>query len=101
MKTKPATEKDLQVEQDATPFDQDLPKTVNYEEQMQPVLVDGIKGEACIGTLGTYSERIRIVLEKEHPDLGKDFQTKYYMFVEPGKVLWGHDKKTFKIEVIV
>jgi hypothetical protein len=96
-----ATEKDLMIENDAHPFDEDLPKTVNFDEQMHPVLVDGIKGKACTGTLGSYSERIRINLEEEHPDLGTDFQTKYYMFLEPGKVLWGHDEKTFKIEKIV
>ena len=44
-----------------------LPKTVNFDEQMHPVLVDGIKGKACTGTLGGYSERIRINLEEEHP----------------------------------
>ena len=96
-----ATEKDLMIENDAHPFDEDLPKTVNFDEQMHPVLVDGIKGKACTGTLGSYSERIRINLEEEHPELGRDFQTKYYMFLEPGKVLWGHDEKTFKIEKIV
>ena len=101
MKTILATEKDLRIENDAHPFDEDLPKTVNFDEQMHPVLVDGIKGKACTGTLGSYSERIRINLEEEHPDLGTDFQTKYYMFLEPGKVLWGHDEKTFKIEKIV
>ena len=101
MKTILATEKDLMIENDVHPFDEDLPKTVNFDEQMHPVLVDGIKGKACTGTLDSYSERIRINLEEEHPELGRDFQTKYYMFLEPGKVLWGHDEKTFKIEKIV
>ena len=101
MKTILATEKDLMIENDAPPFDEDLPKTVNFDEQMHPVLVDGIKGKACTGTLGGYSERIRIILEEEHPDLGRDFQTKYYMFLEPGKVLWGHDEKTFELLKIV
>ena len=101
MKTILATEKDLMIENDAHPFDEDLPKTVNFDEQMHPVLVDGIKGKACTGTLGGYSERIRIILEEEHPDLGRDFQTKYYMFLEPGKVLWGHDEKTFTIDKII
>ena len=101
MNTTPATEKDLMIENDAHPFDDDLPKTVNFHEQMHPVLVDGIKGKACTGVLGGYSERIRINLEEEHPDLGMDFQTKYYMFLEPGKVLWGHEKKTFTIYKII
>ena len=97
MNTIAAKEKDLMIENDAHPFDDGLPKTVNFSEQMHSVLVDGIRGKACTGTLGGYSERIRINLEEEHPDLGMDFQTKYYMFLEPGKVLWGHEKKTFEI----
>tara|TARA_B100000212_G_scaffold332524_1_gene300887 strand:- start:517 stop:825 length:309 start_codon:yes stop_codon:yes gene_type:complete len=97
----PATEEELMIENDVHPFDKDLPKTVNFEQQMHPVLVDGIKGKACIGTLGGYSDRIRIILDEEHPDIGTDFQTKYYMFVEPGKLLWGHEEKTFTIEKIV
>ena len=101
MKTIPATEDDLMIENDVHPFDDDLPKTVNFSEQMHSVLVDGIRGKACTGTLGGYSERIRIILEEEHPDLGRDFQTKYYVFLEPGKVLWGHDEKTFEIHKIV
>jgi len=101
MNTIPATENSLMIENDVHPFDEDLPKTVNFYEQMHPVLVDGIKGKACTGTLGGYSERIRINLEEEHPDLGRDFQTKYYMFLEPGKVLWGHDEKTFELLKII
>ena len=97
MNTKPATEEDLMIENDAHPFDDGLPKTVNFSEEMHPVVVDGIKGKACIGTLGGFSERIRISLEEEHPNLGRDFQTKYYMFLEPGKVFWGHENKTFEI----
>ena len=51
MKTIPATEEDLMIDKDAHPFDEDLPKTANFEEQMHPVLVDGIKGKACTGTV--------------------------------------------------
>ncbi|RJV01449.1 MAG: hypothetical protein DWC06_02560 [Candidatus Poseidoniales archaeon] len=101
IETIPATEESLMIENDVHPFDEDLPKTVNFFEQMHPVLVDGIKGKACTGTLGTYSDRIRINLEEEHPELGTDFQTKYFIFKEPGLVLWGHNESTFKIEKIV
>ncbi len=101
IKTQPATEASLMIENDAHPFDQDLPKTVNFEEQMHPVLVDGIIGKACTGTLGTYSDRISIQLEEEHPELGTHFTTKYFIFEEPGKVMWGHDKKTFDIQMII
>ena len=101
IKTQPATDESLKIENDAHPFDQDLPKTVNFEEQMHPVLVDGIRGKACTGTLGTYSDRISIQLEEEHPELGTYFTTKYFIFEEPGKILWGHDEKTFEILKIV
>lgn len=101
IKTQPATEASLMIGNDAHPFDQDLPKTVNFEEQMHPVLVDGIRGKACTGTLGTYSDRISIQLEEEHPELGTHFTTKYYMFLEPGKVMWGHSEQSFTIHLIV
>ena len=99
MTTIPATEDNLKLEEDVHPFDQDLPKTVEFK--LHPVIVDGILGEACVGTLGAYSQRIRINLAEEHPELGSDFQTKYYIFTEPGKVTWGHYGASFTIEKII
>jgi hypothetical protein len=97
--TIPATEDNLKLEEDVHPFDQDLPKTVEFK--LHPVIVDGILGQACVGTLGAYSQRIRINLAEEHPELGSDFQTKYYIFTEPGKVTWGHYGASFTIEKII
>ena len=97
--TIPATEDNLKLEEDVHPFDQDLPKTVEFK--LHPVIVDGILGQACVGTLGAYSQRIRINLAEEHPELGSDFQTKYYIFTEPGKVTWGHYGASFIIEKII
>ena len=97
--TIPATEDNLKLEEDVHPFDQDLPKTVEFK--LHPVIVDGILGQACVGTLGAYSQRIRINLAEEHPELGTDFQTKYYIFTEPGKVTWGHSGASFTIEKII
>ena len=99
MTTIPATEENLTLEEDVHPFDQDLPKTVEFK--LHPVIVDGILGQACVGTLGAYSQRIRINLAEEHPELGSDFQTKYYIFTEPGKVTWGHYGASFTIEKII
>ena len=99
MTTIPATEDNLKLEEDVHPFDADLPKTVEFK--LHPVIVDGILGEACVGTLGAYSQRIRINLAEEHPELGSDFQTKYYIFTEPGKVTWGHYGASFTIEKII
>jgi hypothetical protein len=99
MTTIPATEDNLKLEEDVHPFDQNLPKTVEFK--LHPVIVDGILGQACVGTLGAYSQRIRINLAEEHPELGSDFQTKYYIFTEPGKVTWGHYGASFTIEKII
>ena len=99
MTTIPATEDNLKLEEDVHPFDADLPKTVDFK--LHPVIVDGILGQACVGTLGAYSQRIRINLAEEHPELGSDFQTKYYIFTEPGKVTWGHSGASFTIEKII
>ena len=99
MTTIPATEDNLKLEEDVHPFDPDLPKTVEFK--LHPVIVDGILGQACVGTLGAYSQRIRINLAEEHPELGSDFQTKYYIFTEPGKVTWGHSGASFTIEKII
>ena len=96
-KTIPATEKDLYLEQDAHPFDE----SQSSLSEPHAVLVDGIKGTAAVGSLGGYSTRLRILLEEEHPDFGKEFQTKYFMFKEPGLCMWGHDEKTFTIEKVV
>ena len=65
------------------------------------VFVDGIRGEAAVGSFGTWSTRIRIVLEEEHPELGKEFTTKYFRFTEPGVVQWGHYGQSFRIVKIL
>lgn len=96
-KTIPATEKDLYLDQDVHPFDESKPSLSDFHT----VLVDGIKGTAAVGSLGGYSTRLRILLEEEHPDFGKEFQTKYFMFKEPGLCMWGHHEKTFKIEKVL
>jgi len=96
-KTIPATEKDLYLDQDVHPFDE----SQHSLSEPHAVLVDGIKGTAAVGSLGGYSTRLRILLEEEHPDFGKEFQTKYFMFKEPGLCMWGHHEKTFKIEKVL
>ena len=94
----PATEENLALENDIHPFDENPPNNLS---ERHAVLVDEIKGVACVGSLGGYSTRINISLEEEHPELGKDFQTKYFMFTEPGSVIWGHNGQSFKILKIV
>lgn len=95
--TIPATEENLMLDSDYSPF-----STENrILSEPHAVIIDGIKGKACIGSLGTYSTRISIILDNEHPDLGTEFMTKYFTFKEPGVVSWGYEEKSFKIEKIV
>ncbi len=94
--TVPATEENLKLESDYSPFDSEN----RVLSDPHAVLVDGIIGKACVGSLGTYSTRISITLEEEHPELGKEFITKYFIFKEPGLVSWGHEEKIFRIEKI-
>ena len=98
LETEPATEENLSLENDIHPFDSNPPERLS---ERYPVIVDGIIGEACVGCLGSYSTRINIELSEEHPDLGSKFQTKYFRFVKPGYVEWGHYGQNFKIEKII
>ena len=98
-KTRPATEKDLIVPNgshammpnDGTPF------------KLRATLVDGIPAQAGIDPFGTYSERIRILFDHEHDELGHEFQTKRFMIrnEEPGICHWGGRGQSFTIEVFV
>ena len=96
-RTIPGTEANLTLEVNPHPFDE----TPQQPSPAYPVLVDGIRGEAEIGSLGGYSTRIGIRLCDEHADLGTEFMTKYFDFIEPGLVHWGHHNKTFRIEKII
>jgi len=80
--TEPVTEENLRLLMDPHPFD--------HEQQAisapYPALVDGIRALASIGGHGGYSDRIVISLEKDHPELGREFATKYYRIDTPGVV---------------
>ena len=93
--TIPGTEENLSLVHDATPFN---PGRVSAPHA---VLVDGIRGVASIGSHGAYSTRIIITLEEDHPELGREFGTKYFLIDEPGVVTWGHEGKSFNIEKII
>lgn len=96
--TIPATEETLQLEIDDHPMATPRPQQLSPPH---PVLVDGIPGTAAVGSMGGYSTRLLIQLESEHPDLGIEFGTKYFRFLEPGLVEWGHDGKRFTLENVV
>lgn len=93
--TVPATEENLRLAQDATPFN---PGGLSPPHA---VIVDGIEGVASVGSHGAYSERIYVKLNQEHPDLGSEFGTKHFRIETPGIVTWGHEGKTFRILKII
>ena len=95
--TIPATEENLTLEVDRHMMDSQSTEPLSEPTPPYSVLVDGIRGEAAVGCFGTWSTRIRIVLEEEHPELGKEFMTKYFRFTEPGVVHWGHHGQSFRI----
>ena len=99
--TIPATEENLTLEVDRHMMDSQSTEPLPEPTPPYSVLVDGIRGEAAVGSFGTWSTRIRIVLEEEHPELGKEFTTKYFRFTEPGVVQWGHYGQSFRIEKIL
>ena len=95
--TEPVTEENLRLRIDPHPFDP-------AQEDMSPphpALVDGIRALASIGGHGGYSDRIVITLEQDHPELGREFATKYYRIEVPGVVTWGHNGQSFTIEKII
>ena len=100
-KTRPAvTSADLLIPNDRGMMDP--PRDVPGPPIMTDVLVDGVPAKAGIGFFGTWSERILLIFEEEHPIYGKEWGTKYYMFdkEEPGKVNWGHYGESFRVEII-
>ena len=99
--TIPATEENLTLEVDRHMMDTQSTEPLPEPSAPHSVIVDGISGEAAVGCFGTWSTRISIVLEEEHPELGKEFTTKYFRFTEPGVVQWGHYGQSFRIVKIL
>ncbi len=100
IKTCPATETDLIVQNDNHGFDENP----NLEPPiMHDVLVDGQPAKAGVGSFGAYSTRIVLVFDPPHPEWGGEFSTKYFIFDEKehGVVNWGYEGKSFHIEKIV
>jgi len=98
--TRPAEEIDLKIPNDVNPFD---PNASTEPPKLFKVLIDGKPGLAGIGSLSGYSERILLVFDEPHPEFGEEFMTKYFMFDnnEPGLLLWGHQNRSFKIDLII
>ena len=63
-------------------------EVVNQRGDSEPinVLVDGHPATCCQGDFGTHSTRLQLLFNPPHPKWGEGFVTKYYRFVEPGKL---------------
>ena len=60
------------------------------------IRIDGYNAQCFIAErLG--SDKIVILFEKEHPEYGDFFTTKYFQFKKPGEMIWGHEQKIMKI----
>ena len=94
------TEENLRLEVDPHPLG---PRSHRTLEPSSPhdVLVDGLRGKASVGCHGGYSERIVVTLEEDHPEIGRSFSTKSFLFLEPGRVGWGHEGRSFGILKII
>ena len=93
----PATEENLRLEIDPSIMDVTDDGNPPESSPLHSVLVDGIRGVAGIGYFGTWSQRIHLILEREHQTLGSNFMTKYFRFTRPGVVSWGFDDQSFTI----
>ena len=60
--------------------------TQGAESNSIRVLVDGYLATCCLGDFGTHSTRLQLIFELPHPKWGEILRTKYYIFVEPGKL---------------
>ncbi len=75
-------------------------KMLNPHGKTLSVLVDGIKAKCVIGPFGTWSDRFNLTFDTDHPELGKEFSTKHFEFLEPGILGWGHQGDKLKIVVL-
>ncbi len=65
-----------------------ITQVVNQRSDSGPinVLVNGHPATCCRGDFGTHSTRLQLLFDPPHPKWGEGFVTKYYRFMEPGKL---------------
>ena len=68
----------------------DEPKTIG-------IIVDKYPARCFLLDRGWNSTKIVILFDESHPMWEKVFTTKYFDFVEPGKMRWGHNGEVMKI----
>ena len=73
--------------------DNDEPKTIR-------IVVDENKARCFLLDRGWSSTKIVILFDNPHPVWDDYFTTKYFHFVEPGVMRWGHNEERMKISKI-
>ncbi len=91
----PIDELELRVSEKDLPVHQD--ETGDTELAALDVLVDGYVAQAYIYHPTHRGSKIVIEFASPHPRWKRSFRTKYYDFIEPGVMLWGHDEETMRI----
>lgn len=61
------------------------------------IVVDGNPARCFLQDRGWNSTKIVILFDISHPIWGEYFTTKYFHFVEPGKMRWGSEGDSMKI----
>ena len=74
-------------------YDNGEPKTIR-------IVVDGHTARCFLLDRGWNSTKIVILFDKPHPVWDMSFTTKYFDFIKPGELRWGHDEKLMKLELI-
>ena len=75
-------------------YDNGEPKTIR-------IVVDGHTARCFLLDRGWNSTKIVVIFDEPHPVWNEAFTTKYFDFIEPGKMRWGHDKEVMSIGKIV
>ena len=61
------------------------------------VLADGVPGHIFVGGRDFASDKVVIDFQPPHPEHGPQFATKYFEFITPGWLDWGHDGRRISI----
>ena len=69
----------------------------NNEPNPIRIVVDEHTARCFLLDRGWNSMKIVILFDKPHPVWDDYFTTKYFDFIEPGKMRWGHEKESMRI----
>ena len=69
----------------------------NDNPEMIRIIVDEHPARCFLQDRRWNSTKIVILFDKPHPLWGDYFTTKYFDFIEPGSMRWGHNEEKMKI----